>query len=179
MYKIQKIFLFSLFAFSPLHAQPIVSNDEAITNAILVDINAYRQKHHLAPLKIDARISKQAALHSQNMAKHQVPFGHTHFLKRVNAIRSHIKDGGAAAENVAFNYKDAHDVVKNWLLSPGHKKNIVGNYNLTGIGIARNAEGKLYFTQVFLKTGGAQTYANRAHRRPHFSFGTMFTRSVS
>ena len=42
--------------------------------------------------------------------------------------------------------------VIDWINSPGHHKNIVGDFNLTGIGIAKNNEGKYYFNQIFIKT---------------------------
>lgn len=150
------------FIFSFLFAHTVAAaSDSAIVQGILDDVNTYRRQHHLAPLQLDATISAQAKIHSIEMANHKEPFGHTHFLDRVTAIRKQIKNSGAAAENVAFNYKDAHDVVKNWLLSPGHKRNIVGHYNLTGIGIARDHNGKLYFTQLFIKTDAPSSVTRR------------------
>ena len=59
----------------------------------------------------------------------------------------------AAAENVAYNsgYSDpATQAVQGWLKSTGHRQNLEGNYNLTGIGIAKNAKGEYYFTQIFI-----------------------------
>jgi len=41
--------------------------------------------------------------------------------------------------------------VNSWLNSSGHKKNIEGNYSHTGVGIAKNQYGTLYFTQIFVK----------------------------
>ncbi len=46
----------------------------------------------------------------------------------------------------------AEIVVKQWLLSPGHRQNIRGNYNLTGIGVARDERGRPYYTQMFVRT---------------------------
>jgi len=43
------------------------------------------------------------------------------------------------------------NAVKGWINSPGHQKNMVGDYNLTGIGIAKNNVGEYYFTQLFVK----------------------------
>jgi uncharacterized protein YkwD len=138
-------------------------DETSIQNSILVYINQYRQQHGLNALKMDSRISLEAKKHSIDMAKHSIPFGHQHFLKRINTIHSKIKNSGAGAENVAYNYKDAQDVVRNWLKSPGHKRNIDGNYDLTGIGIARDQKGKIYFTQIFLKSGKAPNkYAFRS-----------------
>jgi uncharacterized protein YkwD len=143
-------------AYAGKPAKPVAS-DTSIQNAILVYINEYRQKHGLSPLKMDNRIIKEAKNHSIDMANHTMPFGHKYFMSRIDRLHAQIKHSNAGAENVAYNYKDAQDVVKNWVRSPGHKKNIEGNYDLTGIGIARDAKGKIYFTQIFLRTGsGAQ-----------------------
>ena len=141
------------------------ASDIAIQNSILIYINEYRQKHGLSALKMDNNIVKEAKNHSIDMANHTMPFGHKYFLSRIDRLHSKIKNSGAGAENVAYNYKDAQDVVKNWLRSPGHKRNIDGNYNLTGIGIARDSKGKIYFTQIFLRTGNG----GHATRRPMFS----------
>ena len=57
------------------------------------------------------------------------------------------------AENVGYNmgYSDpAGRVVERWLNSPGHKKNIEGNYNLTGIGVIQADQVTYYFTQIFV-----------------------------
>lgn len=142
------------------------TSDAAIQNAILVHVNEYRQKHGLSLLKMDNKIIKEAKNHSIDMANHTMPFGHKYFNSRVDRLHARIKNSNAAAENVAYNYKDAQDVVKNWLRSPGHRRNIEGNYNLTGIGIARDSKGKIYFTQIFLRTGAS----GHATRRALFGF---------
>jgi uncharacterized protein YkwD len=49
-----------------------------------------------------------------------------------------------AAENVATNfcYEDAGSrAVEGWKNSPGHLKNMLGDFTLTGIGIARSRQG--------------------------------------
>ena len=58
--------------------------------------------------------------------------------------------GTSGAENVAYGAETAEEVVRMWLKSPGHKKNIEGKYNYTGIGIARGRNGQLYYTQLFI-----------------------------
>lgn len=154
-HQIRMFIIFFFLGLTPIiHAELPVNNsnnDAAIQNAILVHINEYRQQLGMNSLKIDPRITKEAKQHSLDMAQHRISFGHKYFLKRVKTLHSEIKNSTAAAENVAYNYKSAQDVVKNWLKSPGHKHNIRGNYNLTGIGVARDAQGKIYFTQIFLK----------------------------
>ena len=86
------------------------------------------------------------------MASGKVAFGHDGFSARVKATG--IAYSGAA-ENVAYNQgsKDpATTAVQGWLKSSGHLTNIKGNYNLTGIGVASNSKGQIYFTQIFLRS---------------------------
>ncbi len=121
-----------------------------LEKAIFDKINQYRASKKLPKLKLDAKISKQARIHSQNMAKHHVPFSHNGFAKRVDTIS--IKYN-SAAENVAFNagYDDpAVEAVTGWIKSPGHLKNIKGKYNMTGVGVAVNSEDEYFLTQIFI-----------------------------
>ena len=115
-------------------------------------INQYRQSRNLPLLKLDDSISKQARIHSQNMAQGRSDFSHKGFEKRIQILGSTI-GYLSAAENVAYNkgYRDpATKAVDGWLKSSGHHKNIIGNYSLTGIGVAQNSQGEYYFTQIFI-----------------------------
>jgi len=116
-------------------------------------INQYRQSRNLSPLTLDPRISEQARLHSEAMASGRVSFSHDGFEGRVKALEKSLPYR-SAAENVAYNqgYSDPdQQAVKGWIKSPGHLKNIQGEFDLTGIGVTKNAKGEYYFTQVFLK----------------------------
>ena len=127
---------------------------ESVEQAIFNQINQYRASRGMSPLTINTKISEQARTHSQNMANGKVAFGHDGFTQRVQAIATAIPYS-AAAENVAYNggYSDpATQAVQGWLKSSGHLQNIEGNYNLTGIGVAKNAKGQYYFTQIFLRS---------------------------
>lgn len=126
----------------------------SIEQAVHTQINEYRKQRGLSPLTIDKNISNIARTHSQNMANGTVPFSHNGFQERVKAIATTISYA-SAAENVAYNmgYKDpATKAVQGWLNSSGHRQNIQGNYNLTGIGVAKNAKGEYYFTQLFIRS---------------------------
>lgn len=124
----------------------------ALEQSIHQQINQYRQSRKLPPLKLDARISQQAKIHSQAMASGKVPFSHQGFETRVAAIRRQI-NYRAAAENVAYNQgyaNPAKQAVEGWIKSQGHRVNIEGQYNLTGIGVVKNAKNEYYFTQIFI-----------------------------
>ncbi|MDZ8240963.1 MAG: CAP domain-containing protein [Nostoc sp. ChiQUE01a] len=127
-------------------------NTAAIEQSVFTQINNYRSSKGLPKLTRNSAIDNQARIHSQNMASGKVAFGHTGFQERLKAIRISYR---GAAENVAYNqgYSDpATQAVQGWLKSPGHLANIVGNYNLTGVGVASNSKGQIYFTQIFLRT---------------------------
>jgi uncharacterized protein YkwD len=125
----------------------------SIEQAVHNQVNQYRANRGLPPLTLNATISEQARNHSQNMASGAVPFSHDGFAQRVQAIATKVPYR-AAAENVAYNmgYGDpATKAVQGWLNSSGHRQNIEGNYNLTGIGVAQNQSGEYYFTQIFIR----------------------------
>lgn len=122
----------------------------ALEKSVFDQINRYRVSKGLSKLTLNANITRQARIHSQNMANGKVPFSHKGFEKRVNSIPIRYK---SAAENVAFNqgYSDpASQAMTGWINSPGHLKNLKGKYNLTGIGVAANSEGEVYLTQIFI-----------------------------
>ncbi len=122
----------------------------ALEKSVFDQINSYRVSKGLSKLTLNANITRQARIHSQNMANGKVPFSHKGFEKRVNSASIKYK---SAAENVAFNqgYSDpASQAMTGWINSPGHLKNIKGKYNLTGIGVAANSEGEVYLTQIFI-----------------------------
>lgn len=126
----------------------------SLEQSVHQQINQYRAEHNLPPLTLDPRISEQARLHSRAMANAKVSFGHGGFKQRIDAI-NRVIPYRSAAENVAFNkgYSNpGQQAVEGWIKSPGHRINIEGQYNLTGIGIVKNAKGEYYFTQIFIRT---------------------------
>ena len=124
----------------------------AIERSVFQKINQYRQQKGLSSLSLNTTIAQQARQHSQSMANSR-DLSHNGFNSRVQTISKSISPR-AAAENVAFNKGFSNPVaqaVNGWLNSPGHLQNIMGNYNLTGIGVTRNNQGEFYFTQIFIK----------------------------
>ncbi|MBW4424274.1 MAG: CAP domain-containing protein [Nostoc desertorum CM1-VF14] len=127
------------------------SNNAGLEQSVFSQINNYRVSQGLPALTRNSAIDNQARIHSQNMANGKVSFGHTGFSQRVQAIGISYS---SAAENVAYNqgYSDpATQAVQGWLKSPGHLANIKGNFQKTGIGVASNSKGEIYFTQIFLR----------------------------
>lgn len=138
------------------HATITYSNSRVIDTKgmekdILYYINQYRSSIGLPALQMISAASEQAKDHSIEMAKRTTPFGHNGFDERMENIVKKIGFVYASAENVAYGKLTAKEVVDLWLNSPGHKKNIEGNYALTGIGLAKDESGLVFYTQIFLR----------------------------
>jgi uncharacterized protein YkwD len=135
----------------------IEENEELtdLVQQIFRGVNEYRTSLDLPPLSLNAHINQQAQIHSQNMAQQVVEFSHQGFQARVDALASEgqivYRHG---AENVAFNQgydQPAQIAIAEWIESKGHHKNMIGDFNLTGIGVAKNRAREYYFTQIFIK----------------------------
>jgi uncharacterized protein YkwD len=129
-----------------------ISRMEALEQAAFERVNQYRESQNLPALSYDETIAAEARAHSVRMANTQ-QMTHDGFKDRAEKIGKTIPYRGAA-ENLAYNqgYNNPDEMaVKGWIASPGHHRNMVGKYNLTGIGVAQNAKGEYYFTQLFIK----------------------------
>jgi uncharacterized protein YkwD len=128
---------------------PVMNSLELATYNL---VNKYRQSHNLPPLVADPAISAEAKAHSEQMAR-SGNMSHDGFNERVASVSKTIVYR-SAAENVAYNMGYGQPdlaAVKGWIESPGHQHNMVGRYDLTGIGVAKNAKGEYYFTQIFIR----------------------------
>lgn len=132
------------------HASAASLNKNQEQQRILIEINAYRAQQNLSPLALDSFISKIAETHSRQMAA-GLPFSHEGFAERSKHLFSHFQQVRGVAENIAYTNMQVDSVIKPWLLSPGHRKNIVGDYNFTGIGLAQDKDGRIFVTQIFIK----------------------------
>jgi uncharacterized protein YkwD len=147
----------SLMLFSvkpPVAARPTLSVRVPVSSMsadILRYVNEHRRSIGLRPLQANSFISSVALGHSRDMLTGRTPFGHEGFRDRIDRIRKHLGPLHVAAENVASGPMTAREVVDGWLHSPGHRRNIEGDFQLTGIGVASAGNGMIYFTQIFTK----------------------------
>jgi uncharacterized protein YkwD len=118
-------------------------------------INAERRRSGEEPLAWDEELCRMARQHSEEMARqdffgHEGPSGDT--VERAHALG--IRGWRALGENIAYNqgYDDpAAFVVQRWMGSAKHRANILsGMFTRSGLGIARAADGRIFFTQVFV-----------------------------
>jgi uncharacterized protein YkwD len=119
-------------------------------------INAERRERGESVLVWDAELTRMARLHSENMARlnffdHIDPQGQNMTMR---ARACGVCGWSAMAENIAYNsgYDDpAAFAVERWMTSPKHRANLLRQgFTHSGVGVARAADGRIFFTQVFV-----------------------------
>jgi len=123
---------------------------KSLQSDILKLVNQHRAALGLNALQMSDAATTEATKHSTDMAKGRMSFGHDGYDERMTNLNKKLGSLRATGENVAYGKINAEQVMDMWLNSPGHKKNIEGNFSMIGIGIAKSRSGYLYFTQIFL-----------------------------
>ncbi len=125
------------------------ANDADITDNILSKTNQFRKSKGLPALEMREDLNAIAAKHSSNMARGIVALGHNGFAKRNALAKKSIHSLSMFAENVAYGATNANEVMTMWQNSAGHRRNLLGPYKYIGIGIAKDRQGRLFYTQIF------------------------------
>ena len=120
-------------------------------------INEERRARGRRPLVWDGALARMARYHSENMSRQG-------FINHVDrdgldlqgrAQLLNVRGWRTLAENIAYNqgYDDPEAfAVERWMKSDKHRANILnGEFTHAGLGVARGADGRIYFTQVFME----------------------------
>ena len=132
---------FTLFSFS-------ASNTNMVKD-VLKQTNEFRRSKGLNHLVMLDQLNAIARKHSENMAHGRVAFGHAGFNQREALEKKKIKGVSVFGENVAYGPTSGKKVVVMWENSAGHRRNLLGPFKYIGIGIAKDKQGRIYYTQVF------------------------------
>lgn len=81
------------------------------------------------------------------MASGDTAIGHEGYEERNYRIKAKFRVT-RMAENVAYNYVGANVSVEQWLNSVYQRKNMLGDFRKTGIGVAKRGF-DYYFTEIF------------------------------
>ena len=144
------VFIFliiSLLSFTPER-----SLTDRLTEDVLKYTNQFRKSKGLKAVEIREDLNAIARKHSDDMASGRCSFGHGGYDLRVSKIKKTIKPcDGSIGENVAFGASNGKEAVDVWKNSSAHRKNMLGDYKYIGIGTARNKNGVIYYTQIFVR----------------------------
>ncbi|WP_308314772.1 SafA/ExsA family spore coat assembly protein [Bacillus sp. V3-13] len=115
-------------------------------------VNQERAKYGLQPLKSNWEVARVARYKSQDMAdknyfSHNSPTYGTPF----QMMKSFGITYRTAGENIAAGQRTAEEVVKAWMNSEGHRKNILSSgYTEIGVGYVKGGSYGHYWTQMFI-----------------------------
>ena len=126
------------------------SSYSTMESEIIELVNEHRLSVGIPALKALTIVSTVADGHTKYMVE-TGDVGHAKFAERAEYL---VKNAAAISvgENVAYGYHSAEAVMNGWLGSDGHRTNIENSkYTHIGIATESNSEGRLYFTQIFIK----------------------------
>ena len=148
----------STTAAAPTRATTVVRVAPTGNESRLFDlINEERRSRGKKPLVWDGELTRMARYHSENMLR-QGFFNHVDadgldLSGRAELLGIH--GWRALAENIAYNqgFDDPESfAVERWMTSTKHRENILnGEFTHAGLGVMRGSDGRVYFTQVFMK----------------------------
>ncbi|GAA3853284.1 CAP domain-containing protein [Celeribacter arenosi] len=120
--------------------QIAVSNKSQAGKDVSDLINAYRKSKGLSPLNLNAKLSKAAQKHADDMIRrgyfaHVSPSG----SKPLARVRKAGYKGCLVAENLSYSWKTVDIAVAEWMKSSGHRTNIMHpRFRDVGVGIGPN-----------------------------------------
>jgi uncharacterized protein YkwD len=128
---------------------PARSSDGLIDELVAAH-NQERAREDLGPLKPNSKLMEAARLHARDMAEHEKL---SHEGSDGSTPAERVKRQGyhyvSTGENVAEGQESVADVMKSWMNSPGHRRNVLGDFNEIGASRAKDAEGRFYWVVDF------------------------------
>lgn len=119
--------------------------------------NSYRRSQGKSPLTREAELDRIARQHSESMARrgeldHQGSVARTDEVaarygvteKAENVMRWHVKAG-----------LSPQAMLKAWIDSPQHQRNLIGPYAITGLSQVQDELGNIWVTQIYAPTPGS------------------------
>ncbi|PFG03975.1 SafA/ExsA family spore coat assembly protein [Bacillus sp. es.034] len=131
---------------------PSILSQSSFENRVTELTNKERMKNGLPPLQADRSLSEVALYKSRDMRdagyfSHRSPTYGTpdEMMKRFHIVYSE------ACENIAAGQMSPEKVVRDWMDSPVHRKNILNkSYTHVGVGYADGGTYGSYWTQLFI-----------------------------
>lgn len=132
---------------------PTLQGTKALESEVVRLVNIERSRNGLQALKENWELSRIARYKSADMANKNY-FSHTSptYGSPFRMMESFGIRYSSAGENIAMGQRTPQEVMNAWMNSPGHRANILSpSYTQIGVGLAKNQNGKAYWTQMFIK----------------------------
>ena len=128
---------------------PTTPQAKVIEIEIMELINEHRINLGLNALQNHDTVKAVALTHTNYMIE-EANVSHDYFFLR----KQSLEDNASAydvTENVGYGFYTAEGVVNAWLASASHRANIEGDHTDFDVSTEQNADGKWYFTNMFIK----------------------------
>jgi uncharacterized protein YkwD len=127
----------------------------AVRSAVLAEVNRERAGRGLAPLALDSRLEDAAQSHAADMQARRF---YAHVSPDGRDLGRRASEHGYAyrwvGENIAKGLFEPAEVVRRWMLSDGHRRNILDPHPIhAGIGVMRGEEGGMVTAYWVLDLG--------------------------
>lgn len=119
---------------------------------VIALVNQERTSRGLSALTENTKLTNVATLKSQDMINNSY---FSHISPTYGSPFDMMKQFGityrAAGENIAYGQRTPTEVMNGWMNSSGHRANILNtSFTQIGVGIAKAANGQIYWTQMFI-----------------------------
>jgi uncharacterized protein YkwD len=112
--------------------------------------NRERAAEELEPVVASAKLSAAALVHARDMAEHEkLSHEGSDGSKFNERIERQGYQGRRLAENVAKGQESVAEVMREWMNSPHHRENILGNFSEIGVAYATSEDGTRYWCTTF------------------------------
>lgn len=134
------------------YLSPQAKDDADLREEYMDLVNRHRSRLGLDEFIYSPEIENLAQEHSINMARGQVPFGHDGSGVRCQKLMTEIGPANLCGEIVAKGQDDPVKVFTAWKSSSSHRSKIENSrYTHSAVGVGRNSEGVIFWTQIFLE----------------------------
>lgn len=129
-----------------------IGNIKAFVHEVVQLMSSERVNEGLSPLGSNSKLSDVARVKSQDMIDNEY---FSHLSPTYGSPFDMMKDFGisymTAGENIAYGQSTPAEVMNSWMNSEGHRSNILNPaFTEIGVGVAVDANGRYYWTQMFI-----------------------------
>lgn len=112
-------------------------------------VNTYRSSKGLKVLEIIEHISYKGSQHNDYMIITN-SVNHDGFEERKTNLKE-VLGAYRVGENIAYGFASSQATMNAWVNSESHRTNLMGDYTHFGISIKEDANGKKYYTNMYIK----------------------------
>jgi uncharacterized protein YkwD len=134
----------------PPPQDPDVPDLASLRTQVVEAHNQIRTTAKLPALEISQQLQAAAQAHARDMAaRGKMSHVGSRGTRPIDRIKAQGYPYRRAGENIASGYYAVDQLMKGWMNSPRHKRNILGGFSQIGVGCAIAEDGKRYWCVTF------------------------------